>query len=187
MVLISGKWYVAPLELNDSVMIPFFILILVVTIIREVRNHKFSWKRIALFFTFLVYLYFLLSITLFPISLFPINSKIFSLGLGKQTLINWDLGALQNYSRLQVIGNILLLVPLSFYVALFKKKYRKFRNNFLLMCLSTLGIEITQLILSFFYLGNRIFDVNDLILNSLGSILGFGLYKLVVFFRKNKN
>lgn len=32
--------------------------------------------------------------------------------------------------------------------------------------------------MSFFYLGNRTFDVNDLILNIVGYLIGFGLYKI---------
>ncbi|WEV37911.1 VanZ family protein [Lactobacillus sp. ESL0677] len=39
-------------------------------------------------------------------------------------------------------------------------------------------MESTQLTLSFFYLGNRIFDINDLLLNTLGSLLGFAFFKL---------
>ncbi|MGP2465867.1 VanZ family protein [Lactiplantibacillus plantarum] len=45
--------------------------------------------------------------------------------------------------------------------------------------LTTIGIEMTQLIMAFFYLGSRTFDINDLILNLLGYLLGFCIYKVI--------
>ncbi len=40
----------------------------------------------------------------------------------------------------------------------------------------SLAIECTQLIMSFFYFGNRIFDVNDLLFNTIGGAMGYLLY-----------
>ncbi|WP_225361886.1 VanZ family protein [Apilactobacillus timberlakei] len=47
--------------------------------------------------------------------------------------------------------------------------------------LSTLLIEIFQLILNYFYLGYRVFDVNDIILNFIGYILGLIIYIIIKF------
>ena len=54
------------------------------------------------------------------------------------------------------------------------------------MFFCSLGIETIQLIMSFFYLGNRVFDVNDLFFNTIGSIFGFVFFKLVIFFIKKR-
>jgi len=72
-----------------------------------------------------------------------------------------------------------LILPLSIIVAyLWPIKFSCAGPNIALGFLTTLGIETIQLLMSFFYLGNRTFDVNDLILNSLGYLLGFLIYKI---------
>ncbi|EEJ71602.1 VanZ family protein [Lactobacillus ultunensis] len=182
MVLISGKWYVAPLDLNGGVMLPFFIIIFLVMLFKQIKNKNIYWKKLLINILYLIYLWLLLDITLFPIFLFPHNMTPYTFGLGRQVFINLQFNALQDYLPLQVIGNILLLAPLSFFMAVFKQKYTYFWNNLFLMFLCTLSIETAQLIMSFFYLGNRTFDVNDLLLNTTGSILGFIFFKLTDHF-----
>lgn len=182
MVLISGKWYTAPLDLNGGVIIPVFIVIFLIMLYKQIKNRRFNWKRLLINILYLTYLWFLLDITLFPIFLFSHHSAPYTLGFGKQLFVNLQFNVLENYLPLQIIGNILLLAPLSFFMAVFKQKYSHFWNNLLLMFLCTLSIESIQLIMSFFYLGNRIFDVNDLLSNTLGSILGFGFFKLINHF-----
>ncbi|WP_374211485.1 VanZ family protein [Lactobacillus sp. ESL0791] len=143
------------------------------------KQQHFSLKRILLLILFLLYLWLLLDITLFPILLFPPNSGPFKLGLGRQFFINLIFYVFPMYRPRQLIGNLILLAPLSFFAAIFKTRYRKFGNNLRLMFLSSLLIESLQLIFNIFYLGNRIFDVNDILLNTLGSILGFLFFKLL--------
>ncbi|TPR13331.1 hypothetical protein DY048_05195 [Apilactobacillus timberlakei] len=53
--------------------------------------------------------------------------------------------------------------------------------NIIVGFLSTLLIEIFQLILNYFYLGYRVFDVNDIILNFIGYILGLIIYIIIKF------
>lgn len=182
MVLIAGKWYTAPLELNGGAMIPVFVIIFLVMLFKLIKNKNTNWKRFLINILYIVYLWFLLDITIFPIFLFPHNGAPYSLGLGKQMFINLRFDVLKSYLPLQLIGNVLLLAPLSFFVAIFNKKYVHFCPNLCLMFLCSLGIEVTQLVMSFFYLGNRTFDVNDLLLNTLGSVIGFILFKVVDWF-----
>ena len=71
-----------------------------------------------------------------------------------------------------IIGNIVLFIPFSFFIAhIFKVK------NHLIMYLFTLlislTIETTQL-----YIG-RSFDVDDILLNVIGGIIGFLIYNFV--------
>lgn len=182
MFFISGKWYSAPLELNGGAMIPIFVIIFLVILFKQIKSKKSNWLRVMVNAIFLIYLWCLLDFTIFPIFLFPLDSAPYTLGLGKQMLVNFEFSAIGSYLPLQVIGNVLLLAPMSFFIAVFKQKYAYFRNNLTLMFFCTLGIEVTQLIMNYFYLGNRSFDVNDLILNTIGSILGFGLFKLIDHF-----
>ena len=99
--------------------------------------------------------------------------------------INTKISILSSYMPIQLIGNILLLAPLSFFAAVFSSRFAKLRSNFLLVSCSSLTIESLQLILSFFYLGNRTFDVNDLILNSLCTLVGWAFFKFLnIFFNQ---
>ncbi|MFL0245622.1 VanZ family protein [Candidatus Clostridium stratigraminis] len=59
------------------------------------------------------------------------------------------------------------------------KKCNKIKNTFLISVGVSLIIEVIQLI---FYLGAC--DIDDLILNILGSLLGFGIYYLIKYFTK---
>ncbi|MFE4130430.1 VanZ family protein [Peribacillus sp. YIM B13482] len=72
---------------------------------------------------------------------------------------------------INTLGNILLFVPFGFCIAFkFKKQYRIFKviiNGFLF----SLTIEVFQLFLS-----RRWTDVDDIILNTLGSFLGYLIF-----------
>lgn len=72
-----------------------------------------------------------------------------------------------------LLGNIFAFSPLGFFLPLLFKKCNRFKVTFLLSLGVSLLIEIVQLI---FYLGCS--DIDDLILNVLGSLLGFGVYRL---------
>ena len=70
-----------------------------------------------------------------------------------------------------VIGNILLLLPLGYLVPLVWKRIDSWRKAALLGISASLLIEITQLITHHGY-----FDVDDIILNAGGCILGWLCY-----------
>ncbi|MBY0097127.1 VanZ family protein [Mesobacillus maritimus] len=71
-------------------------------------------------------------------------------------------------------GNILAFMPLGFFLPLLFKRYLKFRNTIFVVIASTFSVECLQY---YFRVGS--FDVDDLILNTVGGILGFGVFKLV--------
>ena len=78
---------------------------------------------------------------------------------------------------INIFGNLLVFVPLEYFlIELFKVK--KFYVNFILSFGIILLVEIIQYI---FKVG--VFDIDDLILNSLGFLIGYSLYILV----KKKN
>lgn len=72
-----------------------------------------------------------------------------------------------------LLGNIFLFVPLGFLLPMIFSVLRKFFRTFLSVILIVGVIELTQLVLM---VGSC--DVDDLILNVTGSVLGYGLYKL---------
>jgi len=72
-----------------------------------------------------------------------------------------------------LLGNIFAFIPLGFLLPLLFKVCNRFIVTFLLSLSASLLIEIAQLL---FYLGSC--DIDDLILNVLGSLLGYGVYRL---------
>ncbi|MFZ2576781.1 MAG: VanZ family protein [Lactococcus hircilactis] len=88
--------------------------------------------------------------------------------------------ALKAPSFLQPAFNVLLTLPFGVYLCyLFKVRFRK---ALLLSFLLTLSFETIQrtALLGLYPRPYRLFDVDDLMLNTIGSLIGFGLAKLVV-------
>jgi Glycopeptide antibiotics resistance protein len=71
-----------------------------------------------------------------------------------------------------LLGNILAFSPLGFFLPLLFKSCNRLKVTFLLSLGVSLLIEIVQLL---FYLGTC--DIDDLILNVVGSLLGYGVYR----------
>lgn len=79
----------------------------------------------------------------------------------------------------QIGGNIILLVPFGFLLPALKTKYRDFSRIWFFGLLLTFGIELTQFIVSailgFTY---KITDIDDVILNFIGFLIGYGIWKI---------
>ncbi|WP_291573818.1 VanZ family protein [Clostridium sp. UBA4548] len=73
-----------------------------------------------------------------------------------------------------ILGNIFAFSPLGFLLPLLFKKFYRLKSIFLTSFAISLFIEIIQLV---FYLGST--DIDDLILNTLGSLIGFGVLCLL--------
>ena len=70
-------------------------------------------------------------------------------------------------------GNVAMFVPLGFFVPCIWEKLRKIGWHFLCMVLTILAVELLQLAT-----GLGTCDVDDLMLNLVGTALGYGLYQL---------
>ena len=70
-----------------------------------------------------------------------------------------------------VLGNMLMFIPFGFFVSYFLK-LKKTYSILLLSLLIYSTIETTQLLIG------RVFDVDDIILNVVGGVIGFAVYKL---------
>lgn len=81
----------------------------------------------------------------------------------------------------QAFFNFLLLMPFGVYLRYFLQERRYWKRAFILSFLLTLFYEITQRtgIYGIFNCAYRIFDVDDLLLNSVGALLGFFLAPIV--------
>lgn len=91
----------------------------------------------------------------------------------------WDMGVRKQIT--QTIANILMFLPLGFIFPVAFKKARTFYKTTICMLLFSFLIEFVQ------YFIGRSADIDDLILNTSGAMLGYFLfYKLSKLFR-NKN
>lgn len=75
-----------------------------------------------------------------------------------------------------VIGNLIMFMPYGFFISYFLKLNKK-GTIFFLSLLVSFTIEITQLIIG------RVFDVDDIMLNVCGGMLGYFIYRLIYKFK----
>ncbi len=56
MMLINNKWYVAPIQLNSSFLLPIILILFLLPIIKQVRAKKIKWKKDIIYGLFLIYI-----------------------------------------------------------------------------------------------------------------------------------
>lgn len=92
---------------------------------------------------------------------------------------NINLIPFQDGFSLGVILNILLFVPLGFLCPLISKHYQSIKNTFFIGCGLSLAIEIVQLFTLY-----RATDIEDLITNTVGTLIGYlcfkGIHRLAI-------
>lgn len=82
-----------------------------------------------------------------------------------------------SFARYNVIGNILLLIPFGFFIPLMYKNTQRLWIVTLCGCLFSVTIESIQYLLFI-----RVTDIDDIILNTSGTVIGYILYKLFKWF-----
>ncbi|WP_068725550.1 VanZ family protein [Tepidibacillus decaturensis] len=132
---------------------------------------------------FYIYLLYVLKYTIFPISISGSMVEIFREELAFSTGINiipFNFDSINYLLSKQVFYNILLSIPfgfgISYIISINRKKLIFFGIMFGII------IEGLQLLISLF-LGfpYRSIDVNDLILNFIGTIIGYKIFKIYSF------
>ncbi len=71
-----------------------------------------------------------------------------------------------------VIGNLVMFIPYGIFVSLYTKMDKKF-GAFLLIAFASVSIETTQLLIG------RVFDIDDIMLNIIGGMIGFFIYSFI--------
>lgn len=79
----------------------------------------------------------------------------------------------------EIIPNIIIFIPLGIFIPTVFKKTRKLYKMALIVFLMTFSIEFFQ------YFIGRSSDIDDLIANLLGGIIGFGVFKVFNYLLKN--
>ena len=141
------------------------ITLRVADIVKNKREFCFYKELIAL--SFIIYI-----LCLFQVVTFQDNNNISSNNLIPfREMFRYDLG-----SRLflkNVLGNIIMFLPYGFFTSYFLKE-KKLLPIFILIAVASLTIESTQLMIG------RVFDIDDILLNIVGGILGHYLYIVIL-------
>lgn len=152
-------------------------------VIRFLTAGKTSIVREAL-----VNLFFLYASFVFHVTTFPMNIVLYAFDHNDANLVPF-VGTIRmlryiNQPRVveNLLGNLVLLAPLGFLLPVLFKRARRFWQVLVIGFLVSLSIELFQLVLSV-----RIFDIDDILINSLGVVLGFSVYflmsKVPLFYR----
>lgn len=146
-----------------------FLSIVILTSTRIVYLLK-NKKKIILYKELLTLLFVIYVLCLFYIVTFQdvsFNNSNFVLF---REMLRYDFGSKLFIKN--VIGNVILFLPYGFFMAYYLKLDR-LKSILGLSLLISLTIETTQLMIG------RVFDIDDIILNVIGGIVGFYIYKLM--------
>lgn len=183
--------------MQQIVFIGFMTVIYIVILIGRFakgRKKMCFWHEFAKF-VLIEYIFGVLSVTLLPIyirlgeqmkwSNNSINIIPFNFVREYQQLIQYDSFywaiALKN-----VLGNVILFMPLGFLLPIVGETFRKVKNVLLVSCVISLLIELLQLLEMYTNLGFRMTDIDDFILNVSGGLLGFFCYISLLKWRNKK-
>ena len=133
-------------------------------------------KRILLRIVFTVYLLILFRITVFRSNSYPTDYAV-NLSLFTDLVATYHENGIWMVIYL-VIGNIVWFVPFGFLLPMIWQKLKVYYTIPLGFCLS-LTIELGQLIS-----GKGMFEIDDLVLNTLGASAGYLAYKIYKSLRK---
>lgn len=157
----------------------YMIMLVVLFIISKIRKKRVISIDFFVQATFTLYLMMLVKYTLLPIRLFDdldvSNATYFQLSPLTSILFY-----LQNLDVpvyvIQLFGNLVLLLPFAIYLNI--KKQRSLMFNIITPIIISLSIETIQLLIDFItQFPNKIFDVDDLLLNVAGFLIGAWLSK----------
>ncbi|WP_369679014.1 VanZ family protein [Bacillus sp. X2(2017)] len=200
------------LMLDSSFLLPFLMVLyfcfLVYRLIKRALFKKDGLpihKHIVIF-CLLVYFFNLISVTLFPL---PVDAGLIK-DMRYDSYLPFVSGnnfipfyffvdvyheGLQFYVIRSIGGNLILLLPVGFLFPLLFEKLNNLKKILLIGFFISLFIELTQLSYSVYIKSvYRSFDVDDLMLNTLGTLLGYWFfYMLSMYYKrlanryKNKN
>lgn len=192
------------LRLQIEKSIPYLLMavpvyLLVRWLVLRKRNTKADlWRELGLLAGF-CYLVVLLRVTVIPNWGFYSTGDgeyAFYIGIGEPLPVNlipfktvWlylrgDLpvnpGDVVMMSFANLAGNVLLLAPMGFLLPLLYDRMRSWKKNLLLGVTFSLTLEMVQ-----YFLG-RTADIDDVLLNSLGILLGYAAWRVVSFWQQKK-
>ena len=121
-------------------------------------KNKINIKKEFVLILFIIYLLILFRIVTYPVNDYGLNN--FSLF---KEILRYKIGSKEFIQN--IIGNILLFIPFGMFVGYYFKI--KIISLIIITILYSFSIEIIQILIE------RVFDIDDIILNLVGSTLGY--------------
>lgn len=132
------------------------------------RKRYRNWRRELLVSLFFVYGLGVLYLTLFPLGIMFGQERSFNTSLF--TEMRWFIHQ-PFVGFVNIVGNIVMFMPLAMLVPLLDRRWDGFWRMAFFGLVCSLGIECLQYVLA-----TRTADVDDLVLNTLGTMMGYRLF-----------
>lgn len=150
------------------------VLAILLVILRR-RGRGFSY--LFFFSVFWIYLLYVVSVILFPFPIFGDQTNVAF--KPRINLIPFYFGSCEmlNLCIRDIVGNILLTIPFGFGISFITRIKAK---DFVALAFAVgLTFECAQLLMSFvFKIAFRTIDINDVLLNATGVLIGYGFFKI---------
>jgi len=154
-------------------MVVIFTVILISVRLAYIRKYqeKFILYKEVLMLSFIIYI-----MCLFHVVTFQDVSWSTSNFIPFKEMFRYEIGSMMFLKN--VIGNMIMFAPYGFFISYFLKAEKKSTIIYLSIIVS-LTIEVTQLMIG------RVFDVDDIMLNVLGGLVGFYIYKFIYLIKSH--
>lgn len=138
------------------------------------QRARFDWWWALGMALLIGYLLIVGALTLLPVTRMPARVRV-----------DWRLEDMLTQRPRQIWGNVAMCMPLPVLAAWLSPRWQRLTSSLALSFCFSLAIECLQLVQGIAGWGGRVFDVNDLVLNTLGGGLGFVV--VAIWFRHQKN
>lgn len=171
--------------------LPFQIIAVIgcfIVIVLGIKK-RISVKKHMVVLLFCSYMIMLISITFFPM---PIQRELIE-HLRESNFLNNNYVPLKTVlpfmgdtaTKLRpIVGNVILFVPMGLLVPLLYSKMSSFRRVTAVGFLASVMVEFLQLCLSFLTGPYRVTNIDDVILNTIGTIMGFIVFRISIVTRE---
>lgn len=179
----------------------FYLILRAIILVLKMKNKKtIVWFKELIGLLLVLYILMVISVTLFPLYINP------GIPHGKFYFSYWSINYIPLISIIRDInkvgiaysgdtlfmiklivrnvgGNILMFMPLGFLVPLLWKACKRLKNILMIGFIVSLSIESLQFVENLLRVGlGRITDIDDVICNVFGTLLGYLIYKLLILF-----
>lgn len=160
---------------STYILLPAFLLFLIYLLIASFLKKNYAVGQFTLMLSFAIYFLTMMHLVFFPIEV----------NLGEyRNLTPWYKST--NFIPVLTIDvktfvlNIIMLVPFGMYLPFLSRKIRSVKQAAHLGFYVSLSFELTQLAIRILLGSGRSTDINDLIANTLGAVIGFLLIRQIL-------
>jgi glycopeptide antibiotics resistance protein len=162
-----------------------FTIIYIPFLIRLIKKHK-SFEYHIVFLAFFIYIIIVIDKVFLPIPIDKSSIEALRVTTANAPIINLiPFGSIIETIRYtgsygQIIGNIAMFVPFGFLLPCINNTISSYKSILKISFIASLCIELIQLLGSLIYKASfRFADIDDIILNTLGAVIGFLIIKLI--------